>query len=68
MADNSTIYKDLIVGPLTITQANGKWVMGDLKKDSFMTIWHNDKFKELRKAHLKKDVVGTLCETCAMVG
>jgi len=39
--------------------------MGDLNDVSFMDAWHSDKFQELRKAHLKKNVCGTVCENCA---
>jgi len=46
--------------------ATGDWVMGDLREDSFIDIWHSDKFRELRKAHLNKDVKGTKCENCIM--
>lgn len=44
--------------------AVGNWVMGDLKTDSFMKVWHSDEFRALRKAHLAKDVTGTKCEAC----
>lgn len=46
--------------------ATGDWVMGDLTKQTFMEVWHADKFKELRKKHLSGNVVGTICENCAM--
>jgi radical SAM protein with 4Fe4S-binding SPASM domain len=45
----------------------GNWVMGDLKTQSFMEAWNSPEFKELRKAHLKKDIIGTKCEKCALV-
>ena len=38
--------------------------MGDLMKQSFMDAWNSEKFQNLRKAHLKKDVTGTVCEEC----
>lgn len=44
----------------------GNWVMGDLKTQSFMECWHSESFKELRRAHLNKDIRGTKCEKCAM--
>lgn len=44
--------------------ASGKWLMGDLTKESFMDAWNSEKFQELRKAHLRKDVKGTICEDC----
>ncbi len=44
--------------------AEGKWLMGDLNKTSFMEAWNSRKFQELRKAHINKDVIGTICEQC----
>tara|TARA_Y100000034_G_scaffold135805_1_gene209228 strand:+ start:9151 stop:10095 length:945 start_codon:yes stop_codon:yes gene_type:complete len=40
--------------------------MGNLNDMSFMEAWHSDKFKELRKCHLKKNVDGTICEKCVI--
>ena len=44
--------------------AGDKWVMADLNKVSFMQGWNSAPFMELRRAHLKKDVSGTICESC----
>jgi MoaA/NifB/PqqE/SkfB family radical SAM enzyme len=44
--------------------AGDKWVMADLNKVSFMEGWNSPPFVELRRAHLKKDVTGTICESC----
>jgi radical SAM protein with 4Fe4S-binding SPASM domain len=44
--------------------ANGNWVMGDLKTQSFNEIWYSEKFRALRIKHLTKNVKGTICETC----
>ena len=44
-----------------------RFSMGDLNEMSFMEAWHSDKFKELRKAHLDRDVTGTICENCMAV-
>jgi len=44
--------------------ADGRWAMGDLNIETFMEAWNSDKFKELRAAHLRKDVTGTICEAC----
>jgi len=44
--------------------AGGQWLMGDLTKVSFMEAWNSDKFRELRRAHLARDVSGTICEDC----
>jgi MoaA/NifB/PqqE/SkfB family radical SAM enzyme len=44
--------------------ANSKWTMGDLNKQPFMEAWNSPAFVALRAAHLKRDVTGTVCETC----
>jgi MoaA/NifB/PqqE/SkfB family radical SAM enzyme len=44
--------------------AGDKWVMADLNQVSFMQGWNSHAFVELRHAHLKKDVTGTICESC----
>ena len=43
---------------------DGRFHMGDLKTTSFMDAWNSEKFQELRKAHLNKDVKDTVCEKC----
>ncbi len=48
--------------------ATGSWVMGDLKTQSFMEAWNSDGFKQLRQAHLDREIVGTKCEQCALMG
>lgn len=44
--------------------AGEKWVMADLNEVDFMTGWNSQAFQELRAAHLRKDVSGTICEKC----
>ena len=44
--------------------ADGRFQIGDLHKDSWMDIWHNDKFAKIREAHLKENLAGTVCEEC----
>ena len=44
--------------------ADGRFKVGDLKEDDWMDIWHNDKFAEIRKAHLSEDLTNTPCESC----
>jgi MoaA/NifB/PqqE/SkfB family radical SAM enzyme len=44
--------------------AGDKWVMADLKEVPFMEGWNSVAFQELREAHLRKDVTGTICESC----
>jgi MoaA/NifB/PqqE/SkfB family radical SAM enzyme len=50
------------------TDATGSWGMGDLKTQSFMEIWHCEKFKQLRLSHLEDRVRGTICEKCIYGG
>lgn len=44
--------------------AKATWKMGDLNTQSFMEAWNSESFKQLRRAHLQKDVSGTVCEAC----
>jgi len=44
---------------------DGDLIMADLKQVSFAAGWNSNKFQELRKAHLAKDVTGTACAACA---
>lgn len=44
--------------------ATSKWTMGDLNKQPFMEAWNSPPFVALRAAHLKRDVTGTVCESC----
>ena len=41
-----------------------EFAMGNLEWQSFMSIWHSEKFQALRRAHLALDVRGTACERC----
>jgi len=43
---------------------DGRFAMGDLKKISFMKAWNSQSFQDLRAAHLRKSVTGTICEGC----
>lgn len=44
--------------------AGDKWVMADLRQVPFMEGWNSESFRGLRRAHLKRDVKGTICESC----
>lgn len=44
--------------------AGGQWEMGNLRDQSFMEAWNSEKFQELREAHIRRDVTGTICENC----
>jgi len=44
--------------------AGDKWVMADLTEVSFMEGWNSEAFRNLREAHLRRDVSGTICESC----
>lgn len=48
--------------------ATANWTMGDLGKIDFMEAWNSEKFVQLRAAHLKRDVSGTVCENCIAYG
>lgn len=43
---------------------DGRFHMGDLNETPFLEAWNSAPFQELRAAHLKKDVAGTVCEKC----
>jgi len=38
--------------------------MADLNQASFMHGWNSETFMRLREANLRKDVAGTICESC----
>ncbi|MCR4331287.1 MAG: radical SAM protein [Sulfuricaulis sp.] len=44
--------------------ADSRWGMGDLNRDTFMAAWHSEAFKKLRRAHLLRNVAGSVCEEC----
>jgi hypothetical protein len=44
--------------------ADNKFTMADLNEVSFMDGWNSVAFQELREAHLRKDVSGTVCSGC----
>ncbi len=46
--------------------ATSQYTVADLNKVSFMEGWHSASFRDLRKAHIKKEVKGTVCEDCAL--
>ena len=46
--------------------ATSQYTVADLNKVSFMEGWHSSTFQELREAHVRKDVKGTVCEDCAL--
>lgn len=44
--------------------ADGRFCVGDLTKQSFMEAWNSPEFVQVREAHLRKDVSGTVCAEC----
>ena len=44
--------------------ADARWGMGDLHAVPFLEAWNSPAFQELRRAHLRRDVRGTVCENC----
>jgi radical SAM protein with 4Fe4S-binding SPASM domain len=47
---------------------DGRFHMGDLMEESFEAAWNSPKFQALRRAHLARDVRGTVCESCTAYG
>ncbi|MDX1374358.1 MAG: radical SAM protein [Burkholderiales bacterium] len=48
--------------------ATANWTMGDLGETAFMDAWNSPAFVALREAHLRRDVRGTVCESCIAYG
>ena len=46
--------------------ATSQYSVANLNEVSFMDGWHSQTFQNLREAHIKKDVKGTVCEDCAL--
>lgn len=44
--------------------ADGRFVVGNLHKQSFMEAWNSPEFQEIRRNHLMKNIKGTKCEGC----
>jgi hypothetical protein len=44
--------------------AGDRWIMADLRTTGFLEGWNSPAFRALRAAHLRKDVTGTICESC----
>lgn len=44
--------------------ADGRFVVGDLKTQTFMEAWNSEAFQKIRQAHLNEDLTGTVCENC----
>jgi len=44
--------------------AGDKWIMANLNDVPFQDGWNSNAFVDLRAAHLRKDVTGTICESC----
>ncbi len=48
--------------------ADGRFVVGDLTRQSFMDAWNSESFQKIREAHLKEDLTGTVCQECVAYG
>ena len=48
--------------------ADGRFEVGNLCDQSWMEVWNCKKFQEIRKRHLQKDIIGTICEECVAYG
>lgn len=47
---------------------DGRFHMGDLTTQRFAEAWNSELYQNLRAAHLRRDVRGTVCEGCAAYG
>lgn len=47
---------------------DGRFHMGDLTTESFVQAWNSEAYQALRAAHLRRDVRGTVCESCTAYG
>ena len=60
---NPVITWDGLVIPCCFDK-DAEFVMGDLKKDSFRTIWNNDRYKKFRKQVLTRRGSIGICRNC----
>lgn len=44
--------------------ADGRFCVGDLTRQTFMEAWNSPEFIAVREAHLRRDVSGTVCQEC----
>ncbi len=44
--------------------ADGRFQVGDLNEEHWMDVWNGEKFQAVRRAHLAKNLAGTVCEEC----
>jgi MoaA/NifB/PqqE/SkfB family radical SAM enzyme len=44
--------------------SDDKFDIADLTETSFVEAWNSKAFQDLRKAHISRDVKGTMCEAC----
>jgi MoaA/NifB/PqqE/SkfB family radical SAM enzyme len=44
--------------------SDGRFQVGDLTRQPFMEAWNSPEFQQIRAAHLRRDVTGTVCEQC----
>lgn len=68
---NCVIYWDGRVNASTY-DANGRMIVGDVKEDSFLDIWKNEKFKQYRKWCVKRifddnGINGVICKKCNLL-
>ncbi len=60
---NPVITWDGLVVPCCFDK-DAEFVMGDLKKDSFRTIWKNDRYREFREKVLTRRSSVGICRNC----
>ena len=61
------IYEMLIYDNGKVARCNHDWDsdgMGDVNKNSIKEIWHNQKYEDLRKQHLRLKLTDPICSKC----
>lgn len=48
--------------------ADGRFEVGNLHSQSWMEVWHSEKFQSIRRSHLERKVEGTICGACIAYG
>ncbi len=60
-------YEMLIYDDGRVGRCNHDWdssPMGDVNKSSIKDIWHSDKYKDLRRQHLRMEITDEQCKNC----
>lgn len=65
-------FEQVVIRPdgkisLCCNDATGKVTMGDLTKDTLLTIWRGEKYQSIRKTMLQNRSLNPLCKDCDVV-